>query len=386
MSNSYDDLLTKALADVRCLSVEELSRELEEGGEITLLDVREREETREGYLPGALLIPRGFLEIQVEQRIPNREATIVVYCAKGVRSVFAAQTLQAMGYRHVRSLYSGISGWKERGYSIEVPPSLSEAQRERYKRHLLLPEVGEAGQARLLKAKVLLLGAGGLGSPAALYLAAAGVGTLGLVDADRVEVSNLQRQILHTADRVGEWKVESAEKALRSLNPEVRVNKIQERLTSENVDRIFDGYDLIVDGCDNFPTRYLVNDASLFHRKPVIHGSIFRFEGQVTTFIPWKGPCYRCMYPEPPPPHLTASCAEAGVLGVLPGVIGVLQATEVVKWLLGRGELLEGRLLLYDSLQMKFREMRVQRNPNCSGCGSTPTVRGYIDYDGFCGM
>jgi molybdopterin/thiamine biosynthesis adenylyltransferase len=231
---------------------------------------------------------------------------------------------------------------------------------------------------------VLLLGAGGLGSPAALYLAAAGVGTLGLVDADRVDLSNLQRQILHTTARVGEPKVESAEKALRALNPGVEVIRFPERLTRENVDRIFEGFDLVIDGCDNFPTRYLVNDASLLHKKPVVHGSIFRFEGQVTTFVPWRGPCYRCLFPAPPPPHLAPSCAEAGVLGVLPGVIGVLQATEAIKYLLGRGDLLEGRLLTYDSLPMRFRELRYGRDRRCPGCGENPTGRGYVDDEGFC--
>ncbi|MCS6900593.1 MAG: molybdopterin-synthase adenylyltransferase MoeB, partial [Myxococcales bacterium] len=257
-------------------------------------------------------------------------------------------------------------------------------QRLRYERHLRLPEVGEEGQARLLRAKVLLLGAGGLGSPAALYLAAAGVGTLGLVDEDRVELSNLQRQILHTTAQVGRRKVESAEEAIRGLNPEVEVILFPERLTQRNVDRIFESFDLVVDGCDNFPTRYLVNDASLLHKKPVIHGSIFRFEGQATTFLPWRGPCYRCLFPEPPLPHLVPSCAEAGVLGVLPGVIGVIQATEVIKYLLGRGELLVGRLLTYDGLSMRFRELRYERDRRCPGCGGEPKVYGGNVDEIFC--
>lgn len=384
MAMTYNELLQEARAGVRTMSLEELRRKLEGGEQLALVDVREKDEVRGGYIPGAVAIPRGFLEMQAEQRLPDREAPVVVYCAGGTRSLFAAQTLQAMGYRAVWSLDPGFARWKELGYPVEAPRALTEGERDRYARHLLLPEVGEAGQAKLLAARVLLLGAGGLGSPAALYLAAAGVGTLGLVDADHVEVSNLQRQILHTTGRVGMAKVESGEKALGELNPGVRVVKIQERLTSANVDRIFQNFDLVVDGCDNFPTRYLVSDASLFHRKPVIHGSIFRFEGQVTTFVPWRGPCYRCLFPRPPPPHLSPSCAEAGVLGILPGLIGVIQATEAVKWILGLGDLLEGRLLTYDSLGMKFRELRLRRDRGCPACGENPTVRGYGDHEGFC--
>jgi molybdopterin/thiamine biosynthesis adenylyltransferase len=268
---------------------------------------------------------------------------------------------------------------------MQTPPNLSEAQRDRYSRHLMLPEVGDVGQAKLLASRVLLLGAGGLGSPAAYYLAAAGVGTLGLVDADVVDVSNLQRQILHATSRVGVPKVDSAETTLRDLNPDVTVVKYKERLTSENVERILaDRWDVIVDGCDNFPTRYLVNDASLFHKIPVIHGSIFRFDGQVTTFLPFKGPCYRCLYPEPPPAHLAPSCSEAGVLGILPGMIGILQATEAVKVLLGLGDTLAGRLLQYDSLGMTFRTFKLRRDDQCPGCGKNPSIKGYIDYEGFC--
>jgi molybdopterin/thiamine biosynthesis adenylyltransferase/rhodanese-related sulfurtransferase len=383
MSKTYGELLAEARRSVRTLPLDELKRALGRGG-LAVVDVREKEETQEGYIPGATLIPRGFLEMQAEQRLPDREAPVVVYCAGGVRSLFAAQRLQEMGYRDVRSLEPGFLRWKELGYPVEKPPALTEEQRTRYRRHLLLPEVGEEGQAKLLRGRVLLLGAGGLGSPAALYLAAAGVGTLGLVDADRVDLSNLQRQILHTTSRVGEPKVESAEKALKELNPGVEVIRFPERLTRENVDRIFEGFDLVIDGCDNFPTRYLVNDASLLHRKPVVHGSIFRFEGQVTTFVPWRGPCYRCLFPAPPPLHLAPSCAEAGVLGVLPGVIGVIQATEAIKFLLGRGDLLEGRLLTYDSLPMRFRELRYRRDRRCPGCGENSTGRGHIDDEAFC--
>jgi molybdopterin/thiamine biosynthesis adenylyltransferase len=266
-----------------------------------------------------------------------------------------------------------------------MPPELTESQRERYSRHLLLPEVGERGQEKLLKGRVLLLGAGGLGSPAALYLAAAGVGTIGLLDADTVDASNLQRQILHATSRLGTPKVDSAEVALRDLNPDVKVVKFQERLNSGNVERILShGWDVIVDGCDNFPTRYLVNDASIFHKIPVVHGSIFRFDGQVTTFLPFQGPCYRCLYPEPPPAHLAPSCAEAGVLGILPGIVGTLQATEAIKLLLGQGETLAGRLLTYDSLKMTFRNLRLRRDKTCPACGENPTIKEYIDYEGFC--
>jgi molybdopterin/thiamine biosynthesis adenylyltransferase len=290
-----------------------------------------------------------------------------------------------LGYENVVSANPGFVRWKDLRYPVEEPPKLSEAQLDRYSRHILLPEVGEKGQAKLLKGKVLLLGAGGLGSPAAVYLAAAGVGTVGLVDADVVDASNLQRQIVHATSRVGKPKVDSAEIALKELNPDVKVLKYQERLTSENVDRIFDeGWDAIVDGCDNFPTRYLVNDASLFKKIPVVHGSIFRFDGQVTTFMPFDGPCYRCLYPEPPPPHLAPSCAEAGVLGILPGIVGTLQATEAIKIILGTGDLLKGRLLQYDSLGMTFRTFKLRRDKACPTCGDDPTIKEYIDYEGFC--
>jgi molybdopterin/thiamine biosynthesis adenylyltransferase/rhodanese-related sulfurtransferase len=373
MSSTYRDLLAQAQATVPTLPLEQLRERLLRGEAITLLDVREREERREGVLPGALLIPRGFLEMQAEQRIPDREATVVVYCASGLRSIFAAQTLLAMGYRRVYSATPGFLRWKELGFPVEPAPELSDAQRERYARHLRLPEVGEAGQARLLRARVLLLGAGGLGSPAALYLAAAGVGTLGVMDADRVEVSNLQRQILHTTGRVGQAKVKSAEETLRGLDPGVRVIALEERLTGANVERVLEGFDLVVDGSDNYATRYLLNDASVRQKKPVIHGSIFRFEGQATTFVPGQGPCYRCLFPAAPPPHLSPSCEEAGVLGVLPGLIGVIQATEALKYLLGLGDLLVGRLLTYDSLAMKFRELKLRRYPGCPACGDAAT-------------
>ncbi|WP_437291661.1 molybdopterin-synthase adenylyltransferase MoeB [Sorangium sp. So ce406] len=384
MPTTYSDLISDVRKSIRELSLSELKRRLDDKVPVVLLDVREKEEYRAGYIPGAISIPRGFLEMQVEQKLPDKSAHIVAYCAGGTRSALAAKTLQELGYTNVESANPGFVRWKDLNYPVELPPSLTEAQRDRYSRHLLLPEVGEVGQTKLLSAKVLLLGAGGLGSPAALYLAAAGVGTLGLVDADVVDNSNLQRQILHATSRVGMPKVDSAEAAIRDLNPDVKVVKFQERVDSSNVDRIFDQFDIIVDGCDNFPTRYLVNDASVFKKKPVVHGSIFRFEGQVTTFLPGVGPCYRCLYPEPPPPHLAPSCQEAGVLGILPGLVGMIQATEAVKLILGKGAPLIGRLLTYDSLRMKFGELKLRRDKNCPACGESPTITSYIDYEGFC--
>ena len=385
MAKTYAELFAEVRERVRTISLEALKARLDAKTPTTLVDVREQHEFNAGYIPGAVHIPRGFLEIQAEGKLPDRKAPIVVYCAGGTRSAFAARTLSDLGYENVLSANPGFVRWKDLRYPMETPPSLTESQRDRYSRHLMLPEVGDKGQAKLLASRVLLLGAGGLGSPSGMYLAAAGVGTLGLVDADVVDASNLQRQILHATSRIGTPKVDSAEIALRELKPDVKVVKYQERLTSENIERILaDKWDVIVDGCDNFPTRYLVNDASLIHKIPVVHGSIFRFDGQVTTFLPFNGPCYRCLYPEPPPAHLAPSCAEAGVLGILPGIIGVLQATEAVKILLGLGNTLAGRLLQYDSLAMTFRTFKLRRDDACPGCGKNPTIKGYIDYEGFC--
>jgi sulfur-carrier protein adenylyltransferase/sulfurtransferase len=384
MSKTYSDLIAEVRKSIKMISLDEIKSRLDKKTPMVLVDVREKEEYRAGFIPGAISMPRGYLEQQFEQKLPDRGAPIVLYCASGTRSAFAAETLGQLGYTHVEAATLGFTRWKDLGYPVEAPPSLTEAQRDRYSRHLLLPEVGEAGQAKLLKAKVLLLGAGGLGSPAALYLAAAGVGTLGLVDGDTVDASNLQRQILHATSRVGTLKVDSAEKTIADLNPDVKVVKHAERLTSANVDRIFEPYDVIVDGCDNFPTRFLVNDASIFKKKPVVHGSIFRFDGQVTTFVPGAGPCYRCWYPEPPPAHLAPSCQEAGVLGILCGIVGTLQATEAIKIVLGKGDLLVGRIVTYDSLKMKFREFKLRRDPNCPVCSDKPTIKSYIDYEGFC--
>jgi molybdopterin/thiamine biosynthesis adenylyltransferase/rhodanese-related sulfurtransferase len=384
MSKTYADLFTDVRQAVRTISLDDLKKRLEGDKRPLLVDVREKDEFKAGFIPGAVHVPRGFLEMQAEQKLPEKNAEIVVYCAGGTRSAFAAKTLTDLGYTNVWSANPGFVRWKDLRYPVELPPELTDAQRDRYSRHLLLPEVGEAGQEKLLKSKVLLLGAGGLGAPAALYLAAAGVGTLGLVDADTVDASNLQRQIIHATSRLGMPKVDSAEIAIKDLNPDVKVVKFQERVNSENVDRIFKGWDVIVDGCDNFPTRYLVNDASVFNNIPVVHGSIFRFDGQVTTFKPFEGPCYRCLYPEPPPAHLAPSCSEAGVLGILPGIVGVLQATEAVKLLLGKGDLLVGRLLQYDSMKMAFRTFKLRKNKNCPVCGENPTIKSYIDYEGFC--
>jgi len=387
MAKTYSDLFSEIRSNVKLISLEALKERVESRASkpFTLVDVREKDEVRAGYIPGAVHVPRGFLEMQAEQKLPNKSEEIIVYCAGGTRSAFAAKTLTELGYENVTSANPGFVRWKDLKYPVELPAELSPAQLDRYSRHILLPEVGERGQEKLLKGRVLLLGAGGLGAPAALYLAAAGVGTLGIVDADTVDASNLQRQIIHATSRLGMSKVDSAEVAIHDLNPDVKVVKYQERVNASNVDRIFGaGWDVIVDGCDNFPTRYLVNDASLFHKIPVSHGSIFRFDGQVTTFLPFQGPCYRCLYPEPPPAHLAPSCAEAGVLGILPGVIGVIQATEAIKLILGKGEPLVGRLLTYDSLRMSFRTLKLRRDKNCPTCGENPTIKEYIDYEGFC--
>jgi molybdopterin/thiamine biosynthesis adenylyltransferase/rhodanese-related sulfurtransferase len=346
-----------------------------------LVDVREQDEVDQGIIPGAIHIPRGFLEMRIEDAVRDHSTPLVVYCAGGVRSLFAAESLQQLGYTDVTSMAGGFNGWKSAGLLWRLPQALTPDQRRRYSRHLLIPEVGEEGQRKLLDAKVLLVGAGGLGSPAALYLAAAGVGTLGIIDADVVDDSNLQRQILHTTDRVGVPKVESARVAIEGINPDVKVIQHEVRLDQSNVLDIFAGYDIILDGTDNFATRYLINDACVLLGKPNAHGSIFRFEGQATTFMPGEGPCYRCLFPTPPPPELAPSCAEAGVLGLLPGTIGVIQATEVAKLILGIGEPLVGRLLTYDALAMEFRELRLSRDPACPMCGpDAPTSLDDIEY------
>jgi molybdopterin/thiamine biosynthesis adenylyltransferase len=353
-------------------------------GQALFLDVREADEYAQGAVPGALHIPRGMLELQVEGRVPDKDSKIVVYCAGGTRSALAAQALGQLGYSDVASMAGGFNKWKDEGRDWVVPRTLDADQRNRYQRHLLLPEVGEAGQQRLLESKVLLLGAGGLGSPAALYLAAAGVGTIGIVDMDVVDSSNLQRQILHNLDRIGERKVDSAKKTIAAMNPDVDVVTYDVRLGADNVLDIINSYDVIVDGTDNFPTRYLVNDAALLKKIPVVHGSIFRFEGQATIFYPYEGPCYRCLVPEPPPAELAPSCAEAGVLGVLPGIIGSIQAVETIKLLLDLGEPLVGRLLAYDALEESFRTFKIRRDPECPACGESAGEIVIAEYDDLC--
>lgn len=386
MPMTKDSWLQKLRSELPEVSPEDVRQEIDEGNGLTIVDVREGDEYRAGHVPGAIHLPRGFLELQVEKLLPEPGANIVAYCAGGVRSLFATETLRKMGYANVRSMAGGFTRWKQNGHPFDVPEVLSERDRERYARHLSIDEVGEEGQLKLLKAKVLCIGAGGLGSPAAYYLAAAGIGTLGIIDDDVVDRSNLQRQILHTDDRVGELKTESARRTLLGLNPDIDVRTYDERLTSKNIDEIVADYDIILDGCDNFPTRYLVNDACVKHRIPNVHGSIYRFEGQATVFWPGRGPCYRCLFPEPPPPDMAPSCAEAGVLGVLPGVIGVLEAIEVIKIVLGKGETLVGRLLMYDALEARFREIKLRANPDCAYCAPGREFPGYVDYEHFCGV
>jgi adenylyltransferase/sulfurtransferase len=382
---TYRELLQQVRAEIDEVDAARAGALLDSDQPPLLLDVRERDEWEEGHIPGAQLVPRGNLESRIEQAAPDRQRPILLYCAAGNRSAFAAKTLEELGYEHVSSLAGGYNDWKRNGLAVELPRSLDPARRSRYSRHLLIPEVGEEGQLKLLDSRILLVGAGGLGSPAALYLAAAGIGKLGLVDADIVDETNLQRQIAHSTHSLGEPKTESARRAIEALNPDVQVVSYRERLTSENIDRILDeGWDVIVDGADNFPTRYLVNDASIWHGIPVVHGSIFRFEGQVTVFKPGAGPCYRCLFPQPPPPELAPSCAEGGVLGVLPGVIGTLQTNEALKLALGIGEPLVGRLLLFDALTATFTEVALRRDPDCPVCGEEPSITKYVDYVEFC--
>jgi len=371
--SAFKDLLKQVKAEIRETDADGAQAAAARGA--ALLDVREADEWSLGHAPGATFIPRGFLELRIEDQIAQKDREVVVYCAGGTRSAFAARTLSGLGYTNVVSLRGGFGAWKERGLPVVVPRVLSAEQAKRYSRHVLVPEVGEAGQLKLLDSKVLLIGAGGLGCPAGLYLAAAGVGTLGIVDSDVVDLSNLQRQVLHRNDTVGRPKTESAAEALRALNPDVRVVPHELRLDASNVEAIIAPYDVIVDGCDNFSTKYLINDAAVLAGKPVVYGSIFRFEGQVSVFRRGQGPCYRCLFPEPTPTELAPSCDQAGVLGVLPGTVGLLQATEALKLLLGRGRTLVGRLLTYDALETSFREYKLRRDPRCAVCGDAPTIR-----------
>ncbi|HEY3463448.1 MAG TPA: molybdopterin-synthase adenylyltransferase MoeB [Gaiellaceae bacterium] len=406
---NYRELLQQVKSEIDEVDVTQARELLAADDRPLVVDVRELDEWTEGRIPGAIHIPRGNLESRIEQAAPDRAYPIFLYCAAGNRSAFAAKSLEELGYENVVSLAGGYTDWKRSGLPTELPRTLDGEKRQRYSRHVLIPEVGEEGQLKLLDSRVLLLGAGGLGSPSALYLAAAGVGRIGIVDDDRVDASNLQRQVLHSTSRLGEWKAESAKRTLEELNPDIEVVPYIERLTSENVKRILaDGWDVIVDGADNFPTRYLINDAAVWHDIPLVHGSIYRFEGQATVFKPrpraegargldgpvaggfadgassLDGPCYRCLFPHPPPPELAPSCAAGGVLGVLPGIVGSLQASEALKLCLGIGEPLVGRLLLFDALATEFSEVRLRRDPNCPVCGDSPTITEYVDYVEFC--
>ncbi|MFN8111194.1 MAG: molybdopterin-synthase adenylyltransferase MoeB [Thermoleophilia bacterium] len=382
MSRTYQDLLAQARTEIPEVDVAELAARLAAGDAPLVLDVREQSEWDEGHVPGAVHVPRGFLESRAAGvAAPGQE--VVVVCAGGHRSLLAGRTLREMGYGNVSSLAGGFTRWKQAGNRVAVPRTLSADQRARYSRHVLIPEVGEAGQLKLLDSRVLMIGAGGLGSPAAFYLAAAGVGTIGLVDDDVVDASNLQRQIIHTTDRVGMLKGESAKLAIEALNPDVRVNVHATRVNRDNVLDLISGYDLIIDGADNFPTRYLLADASLMTRTPLVHASILRFEGHASVFLPYEGPCYRCLFPEPPPPDLAPSCGEAGVLGVLCGVMGNIQANEAIKVLLGIGDTLSGRLLVYDALGMTFTELKVRRDLDCPACGPNARLE-FRDYEAWC--
>jgi adenylyltransferase/sulfurtransferase len=386
---TYRDLVAQAKKEIKEATPEEVKERLTKPDAPALVDVREPDETQQGVIPGALVIPRGFLEQRIEDKVPDHDAPVVLYCAAGMRSALAAKTLRDLGYSDVTSMSGGFTAWKEKGLKFTVPQALKPEQEERYSRHTRLPDVGVAGQLKLLDAKVLLIGAGGLGSPAGVYLAAAGVGTIGVLDFDVVDASNLQRQILHTTDRIGMPKTESAAIAMKAINPDVKVVQHNERITSENVMRIIEPYDIIVDGSDNFATRYLLNDAAVFTGKKIVHGSIFRFDGQVTVLDPTNGgPCYRCLFGEPPDPDsdMAPNCAEAGVLGVLPGTVGLIQATEAVKLILGIGDPLVGRLLMFDALDMTFRVYKVRKDPACPVCGEHPTITELIDYEEFCAM
>jgi molybdopterin/thiamine biosynthesis adenylyltransferase/rhodanese-related sulfurtransferase len=389
MSPSGAELLRRVKSQIAEVDPSEVNELIHEGAMV--VDVREAEEYAAGHLPGAKHVPRSYLESRIEAAVPDHSTQVILYCASGNRSAYGARTLeQELGYEHVRSMTGGITLWKDRGYEVEVPRALTPEQRERYSRHLLIPEIGIEGQQKLLDAKVLLLGAGGLGSPTALYLAAAGVGTLGIVDDDVVDLSNLQRQVIHNSERIGVPKVDSAEESIRALNPDVTVVKYPVRIDSSNIVEIIQDYDVIVDGVDNFPTRYLLNDATVRLKIPVVSASILGFDGQLSVFKPYEGPCYRCLFREPPPAELAPSCGANGVLGVLPGTMGLLQATEVVKLILDIGEPAIGRLLLYDALGATLTEVKVHRDPDCPICSRDPEeitdeeLGVFPDYEAFC--
>jgi sulfur-carrier protein adenylyltransferase/sulfurtransferase len=389
MSPSGAELLRQVKSQIEEVDPSEVNELIHEGA--TVIDVRETEEYAAGHLPGAKHVPRSYLESRIEGVVPDRSTQVILYCASGNRSAYGARTLtEELGYEHVRSMTGGITLWKDRGYEVDVPRTLTAEQRERYSRHMLVPEIGIEGQQKLLDAKVLLLGAGGLGSPTALYLAAAGVGTLGIVDDDVVDLSNLQRQVIHTTDRIGTPKVDSAEQSIHAINPDVNVVKYQTRIDASNIVEIIKDYDVIVDGVDNFPTRYLLNDATVRLRIPVVSASILGFDGQLSVFKPYEGPCYRCLFREPPPAELAPSCGANGVLGVLPGTMGLLQATEVVKLIVGIGDPAIGRLLLYDALGATLTEVKVHRDPECPICSREPDeitdqeLGVFPDYEAFC--
>ena len=389
MSVSGAELLKRVKEQIREVDPSEVSQLLGEG--VVVVDCRETEELSGGMIPGAIHIPRSYLETRIEAAVPDRSQRVILYCASGVRSAFGAHTLMTeMGYDDVESMTGGFTLWKDRGYEVEVPRALTPEQRDRYSRHLLVPEVGLEGQQKLLDARVLLLGAGGLGSPTALYLAAAGVGTIGIVDDDVVDLSNLQRQVIHSTERLGVPKTDSAAEAIRALNPDVEVIGYQTRLDASNIMEIIEGWDVIVDGVDNFPTRYLLNDASVRLGIPVVSAAILGFEGQLSVFAPYEGPCYRCLFRQPPPAELAPSCGANGVLGVLPGTMGLLQATEVIKLIIGAGDPLIGRLLMYDALAATFTELKVRRDPDCPICSREPDAIAdeelgvFPDYEAFC--
>ena len=383
---SSQELLAQVKGEVKEMSIEELKEKLDRKDDLVLIDVREQDEVDQGIIVGATHIPRGFLELRIENTESDRDREIVLYCAGGNRSALAAQSLEAMGYTNVISMREGYTGWSGAGFPTAQERALSKDERLRYSRHLIVPEIGEPGQVKILESKVLLVGTGGLGSPSAYYLAAAGVGTIGLIDFDVVDVTNLQRQIIHGTSDIGRPKVVSAQETINDLNPDCNVILHETRLMAGNIMDIIKDYDIVVDGCDNFPTRYLVNDACVLAGKPNVHGSIYQFDGYATVFHPGEGPCYRCLYPEPPPPGAVPSCDEAGVLGVLPGTVGLIQATETLKLILGKGDTLIGRILMYDALDMTFQTFKVQKDPSCPLCGENPTVTELIDYEAFCGF
>lgn len=387
---SYDEQVKEAKRRISEIDPADVQRKLESSpnGKVVLLDVREQHEFDAGHIEGSLLIPSGDLDDRVVEAIPDKDTRVIAYCAVGRRSAIAADKMSDLGYSNVESMRGGFTVWQERGYAFVKPEFLTAEQSERYSRHILIPEVGVRGQKLLLDSKILLIGAGGLGSPSSLYLAAAGVGKLGIIDDDDVDMTNLQRQVIHTAERVGEPKVDSARTTIKALNPEVEVVGLKKRLNADNVREIIREYDVIVDGADNFPTRYLLNDAAVLEGKSVVHSSILSFDGQLTVFAPKQGPCYRCLYPSPPPAELAPSCGDNGVLGVLPGIMGMLQANEAIKLIIGAGEPLIGRLLLFEALTTKFTELKIRRDPECPACGESANPAELLkeDYEEFCSI